>query len=68
MPISKARSPLPMVTRRIGGAAAASSDARVSSVTYGHFDSSVPFCASFMAKARQVGKPHSLQFVWGSSL
>ncbi len=68
MPISKARSPAPMVTSLMGGAEAASSASLASSLTYGHLSSSVPFWASFMANARQVGKPHSLQLVLGSSL
>ena len=52
----------------MGGAEAASSAVLASSLTYGHLSSSVPFWASFMAKARQVGKPHSLQLVLGRSL
>ncbi len=68
MPTPKARSPAPIVASLMGGADAASSAVLASSLTYGHLSSSVPFCASFMAKARQVGNPHSLQFVWGSSL
>ena len=56
------------VTSRMGGAAAASSWALAASLTYGQAASSACLAASFMAKARQVGKPHSLQLVCGSSL
>jgi len=36
-----------------------------SSLTYLHCDSSACLAASFIAKARQVGNPHSLQFALG---
>jgi hypothetical protein len=57
-----------MVTGRIGGADASSSFARASSDTYGQEASSAWPAASFMAKARHVGTPHSWQLVFGSSL
>ena len=52
----------------MGGAEAVSNWALASSVTYGQADSSACRAASFMAKARQVAKPHSLQFVCGNTL
>jgi len=67
-PTSTFLSPLPMVTKRIGGAAAAASWAFASSVTSGQAASSACLAANFMAKARQVGYPHSLQLVLGKSL
>ena len=59
---------MPTVISLMGGADAASSAVVASSLTEGHLSSSVPFWASFMAKARHVGNPHSLQLVCGSSL
>src|SRR4030042_3287508 len=54
--------------RRIGGAADSANWVFASGVTYGQADNSTCLADSFMAKAKQVGKPHSLQLVWGSSL
>jgi hypothetical protein len=51
------------VISRIGGAADSASFVLDSSVTYGQAESSTCFAASFIAKARQVGKLHSLQLV-----
>jgi hypothetical protein len=52
----------------MGGAAASESIALASSETYGQAESSAFPAARFMAKARQVGTPHSLQFVLGNNL
>ncbi len=54
--------------RWIGGADASASCSLASSETYGQLSSSALPEARFMAKARHVGTPHSLQFVFGRSL
>src|SRR4030042_4917979 len=51
-----------MVTSLMAGARASSSSAFTSGVRYWHLSSVAPPEANFMAKAKQVGKPHSLQF------
>jgi hypothetical protein len=56
------------VTNRIGGAADSANWVFDSSLTYGQSDSSTCLAANFMANAKQVGNPHSLQFVLGSNL
>src|SRR5665647_2928869 len=61
-------SPAPTVTFRMGGAAASPSSAAASAETWGHWESSAFPEASCMANAMQVGKPQSLQFVFGKSL
>jgi hypothetical protein len=57
-----------MVTGKMGGAAASDSLLLASSETWGHLVSSVLPVARLMAKARQVGTPHSPQLVLGNSL
>jgi hypothetical protein len=57
-----------MVTGLMGGAEASSNWAFASSDTWGQAASSAFPAAKFMAKARQVGTPHSPQFVLGSNL
>ncbi len=61
-------SPVPTETVRIGGALASESCSLASADMVGHFSSSALPAARAMAKARQVGKPHSPQFVLGRSL
>jgi len=56
------------VTGKIGGADASISLALDSSETCGHADNSALPAARLMANARQVGTPHSLQFVFGNNL
>src|SRR5512136_1772307 len=51
-----------MVTSLMAGARASSSSALASGERCGHLSREVPPAANFMAKAKQVGKPHSLQF------
>ena len=51
-----------------GGADASPSFCFASSETSGHKSNEACLCASFIAKARQVGNPHFLQFVFGRSL
>jgi hypothetical protein len=57
-----------MVTGLIGGADASESASLASSETYGQAESSALPAAKAIAKARQVGTPHSLQFVLGNNL
>jgi len=57
-----------MLTSRMGGAAAPASVALASSVAYGQASIAAFLVASCMAKARQVGTPHSPQLVFGSTL
>src|SRR5512136_3360813 len=56
-----------MVTSLMAGARASSSSALASGERWGHLSSELPPEASFMAKAKQVGKPHSLQFFFPNS-
>jgi hypothetical protein len=52
----------------MGGAEASDNFALASSETRGQALNSALPAARFIAKARQVGTPHSLQFVFGSNL
>jgi hypothetical protein len=52
----------------MGGAVASESVAIASSDICGHLLISTAPCATFIAKAIQVGLPHSLQFVFGVNL
>src|SRR5512136_1160575 len=56
-----------MVTSLMAGARASSSSALASGERWGHLSREVPPEANFMAKAKQVGKPHSLQFFFPNS-
>gem|GEM_PF-6446353 len=67
-PILTALSPLPSVIGLTGGADASPSIFFASSDTSGQESRVACLCASFIAKARQVGCPHFLQFVFGNSL
>ncbi len=67
-PSFTALSPLPISKDLIGGADASPSVAFASSETSGQAEISTPPWASFIAKARHVGNPHFLQFVFGRSL
>ena len=57
-----------MTTSWMGGREDDSSAALPAAVTCGHLSSETCLVAIFMAKARQVGKPQSLQFVFGRCL
>ena len=59
---------VPMVTNWMGGRDADSRAALPAAVTWGHFSNAICLDAIFMAKARQVGKPQSLQLVFGRCL
>ena len=61
-------SPVPSVMPLIGGAAASPSVCFALSDASGQASRLACFAASFMANARQVGCPHFLQLVFGSSL
>ncbi len=67
-PIFTALSPAPRVMGLMGGAEASPSLAFASSDTSGHRSRDACLWASFIAKARHVGNPHFLQFVFGKSL
>src|SRR5574341_1111708 len=67
-PTFTALSPMPSVMSRIGGAAASPRTFLASSDASGQVSRLACLAASFMAKARQVGCPHFLQFVLGRYL
>src|SRR5512141_2764298 len=67
-PTFRAPLPAPMVIALIGGSEAAPRNDFASSEASGQASSDACFAASFMANARQVGKPHFLQFVFGKCL
>src|SRR3990172_5623570 len=67
-PTFTALSPTPKVMSRIGGAADSPRIFLASSDASGQVSRLACFAASFMAKARQVGWPHFLQFVFGRYL
>ena len=67
-PIFEDLSPEPMVIGLIGGADSSPRTFFASSETSGHKSRDACLWASFIAKARHVGCPHFLQFVFGSSL